>query len=389
MNKINIGNLVSNVTNMNDYLKNLAKNNKTKQTKSQDTYFKYNLHKCLKTNFHEIDIQENDHINFCCFRITESTKYVQVLYPYLEYLLYKYPDNKKKESNLCLFPFIEYKKDMKILNESKKFIKSIFKKQYNCLGYLIENDEVYLFYDIETKNLDSRILLSKKQKFWWTLIDEICNNKKILNFSIHSSVTSLFLKNPTLIYLKNKKDKNIEIPIVVYKGDFFDFIPYLYIIGQKSTTSAPFGPFYYFTNFLGSFRRASWSTNYKKIKVNNKLITDENGKYKKGGIIRYLVFLKNSRVMLNDKRDELKKGLIDDIEEIGTFKKNKYIGKWAKTYDSLYLNKIQLNNEVYHNMHPIIVLKNLENIRALTIHEIDMDSLKTNWDPLYTGYDIL
>ena len=138
MNKINIGNLVSNVTNMNDYLKNLAKNNKTKQTKSQDTYFKYKLDKCLKTNFHEIDIQENNHINFCCFRITESTKYSQVLYPYLEYLLYKYSDSKKKESNLCLFPFVEYKKDMKILEEGKKFIKNIFKKQYNCLGYLIK-----------------------------------------------------------------------------------------------------------------------------------------------------------------------------------------------------------------------------------------------------------
>ena len=389
MNKINIGNLVSNVTNMNDYLKNLAKNNKTKQTKSQDTYFKYKLDKCLKTNFHEMDIQENNHINFCCFRITESTKYSQVLYPYLEYLLYKYPDSKKKESNLCLFPFVEYKKDMKILEEGKKFIKSIFKKQYNCLGYLIENNEVYLFYDIESKSSDSRILLSKKQKFWWTLIDEICNKHKILNFPIHSTVTSLFLKNSTLIYLKNKKDKNIEIPVVVYKGDFFDFIPYLYIIGQKSTTSASFGPFYYFTDFLGSFRRAAWSTNYKSIKVDNKLITDENGKYKKGGIIRYLVFLKNNRVILNDKKDELKKGLVDDIEHINAFKKNKYIGKWAKTYDSLYLNKIQLNNEAYHNMHPIIVLKNLENIRALTIHEIDMDSLKTNWDPLYTGYDIL
>ena len=123
--------------------------------------------------------------------------------------------------------------------------------------------------------------------------------------------------------------------------------------------------------------------------MDNKLITDENGKYKKGGIIRYLVFLNNNRVILNDKKDELKKGLVDDIEHINAFKKNKYIGKWAKTYDSLYLNKIQLNNEAYHNMHPIIVLKNLENIRALTIHEIDMDSLKTNWDPLYTGYDIL
>ena len=36
-------------------------------------------------------------------------------------------------------------KQMNILNEATKMIKNIFKKQYNCLGYLIDNDELFLF----------------------------------------------------------------------------------------------------------------------------------------------------------------------------------------------------------------------------------------------------
>ena len=35
-------------------------------------------------------------VNLCCFRIIESTKYSEVLFPYLEFLLFKYPESKKK-----------------------------------------------------------------------------------------------------------------------------------------------------------------------------------------------------------------------------------------------------------------------------------------------------
>ena len=389
MNKIS--NVVSNISNMDDYLTNLAKQanskNKTKIT-SKNTYFKYNIDKCLKTDFHNIKATKGMHINFCCFRIVESSKYSQVLYPYLQYLLYKYPTSKKKENDLCLFPFIEFKSDMKILDEGKKMVKNIFNKQYNCLGYLIQDKEVFLFYNIDTFK-EKKVLLSKKDTFWWCLIDEICNHRKILNFPIHKTTTSLFLKNPNLIYLKNKQKQNIEIPIVVYRGDYFDFMPYLFIIGQKSTTSAPLGPFYYFTNFLGAFRRAVWSTNYKMVKVNHKLITDENGKFKKSGIIRYLVFLNKTKVILNNKNDILKKELVKDMENIKTWGQRKNIGKWSKKNDSLFLNKIKINNSDYYNQNPIIVVKNLENIRALSIHEVDMKTVKPNWDPLYTKYDIL
>ena len=107
--------------------------------------------------------------------------------------------------------------------------------------------------------------------------------------------------------------------------------------------------------------------------------------YKKGGIIRYSAFLGKSRIILNDKNDNYRQSIIND-----DFKKRKeVIGKWAKKYDSIVANKIKIDKEIYYNQFPYIVTKNLENINALTIHEIDMSSLKANWDPLYTGYRIL
>lgn len=389
--KDTLSNINVNINNMEGYLKNLAKQKKTETSSSQkkSKYFKYQVDKVLSTDFHELKNKEIQTVNMSCFRIVESTKYAEVLFPYLEFLLFKYPENKKKESNLTLFPFFQIKNKNEIMNDAKKFIKSIFNKQYNCLGYIIQNKELFLFYQIDVKNHVSRIVMSKKTKFWWTLIDEICNHKKILNFPIHSSTTNLFLKNPDLLYLKTKQNKNIEIPIVAYKGDYFNFLPYLYIIGQKSEALSSFGPFYYFTNYLGSFRRGGWSSNYKMIKSKNKLITDEDGKYKKGGIIRYAVFLNKSRVILNDNNDKLKKSLVEDVIEKNVKVQNTHIGKWSKYYDSLLLNKIKIDKDSYFNLHPMIVVKNLESIKALTIHEIDMKTLKPNWDPLYTKYDIL
>ena len=80
---------------------------------------------------------------------------------------------------------------------------------------------------------------------------------------------------------------------------------------------------------------------------------------------------------------------MEDIVQKNIRNQNTYIGKWSKHNDSLFLNKIKIDNDSYYNLHPFIVIKNLENINPLTIHEIDMKSLKVNWDPLYTKYDIL
>ena len=85
-------NLNLNVNNIEDYLQNLAKQKKstTKKSKTKKiNYFKYNIDKVVNTDFHELKNKNILNVNICCFRIIESTKYSEVLFPYLEFLLFK------------------------------------------------------------------------------------------------------------------------------------------------------------------------------------------------------------------------------------------------------------------------------------------------------------
>ena len=132
-----------------------------------------------------------------------------------------------------------------------------------------------IFFEIPYKNYKVS-LLKKKTQLWWTTISEICNSKKILNFPVHNSVTKLFYNNPKLIFLKNKNNINIQIPTVVYYPETKQLLPFISIMGIKSSSSRTFGPYYYFTDYINAFR-GSWTSNYKKREVDSKIITDDNG----------------------------------------------------------------------------------------------------------------
>ena len=299
-----------NINNIEDYLKNLAGKKLSKKTqKDIEEYYSYDIDKCIKTDLHNIKLKNDTHINFCLFRIVESTKYKPIRFPYLQYLLYKYPKSKTKQSDLCVFPFVRYNENKDIKNIGKEFVKKIFNKQYNCLGYVMENNEIFLFYNIDfdtTKKgwQEEKFIKKRNDKFWWVILDEICNKKKVLNFDIHNSVNDIFLKNPCLLYLKNKNKENIEAPISAYVGEYLDIIPFLTIIGIKTSINSMWGPYYIFNNYTESFRKACWSHNYMQRKISDKVITDEDGKYKKGGIIRHALFLGKTKTIIESLNDE-------------------------------------------------------------------------------------
>ena len=199
-------------------------------------------------------------------------------------------------------------------------------------------------------------------------MDEICNHKKTLNFSIHKSVTNLFYNNPILIYLLNK-NKKIEIPVVAYYGNYYKFLPIVATLGQKprSWHLSNFGPYYYFTNYNGAFRNAAWTSNYQQRKVYGKEISDKNGKIIKGGIVRFALFLNNTKALLHQ------------VEENN---------KWAKNFDSLYLGRLPRMNDSVWKINPMFTVKNYDQQIPLSMHIIDKNSLKATWDPLYDKYQI-
>ena len=177
-------------------------------------------------------------------------------------------------------------------------------------------------------------------------MDEICNQKKYITFDIHKSVTNLFLQNTKLIYLKDKNKLCIDIPSVAYIGESQELLNYIATMGIKASAVRLFGPYYYFNTFEKAVRNAGWSNNYEKREIFNKSITDENGQYIQGGLVRFAIFLGNYRVVLDRKTDPMIPyvNLMEDVnkptKKIIT-KLNKGKGKWAEVYDSITISNFE------------------------------------------------
>ena len=368
-------------------------NSKLKKAIFPDNYYSYDIHRHIQTDFYNLKLEKNEKINICCFRIVKSRPNKIINNPFLQYLLYKYPSNGGSFSDLFIFPFTKYKSG-DILTISKKMIKTLFNKIYNPLGYIKNKDGVFLFYHIEFLS----IMVSKVDKsisYMWGLIDEICNQKKIITMPIHKSVTNLFLRNPKLIYLKDKDKLCIETPTVVYYGAGEDLLNYIATLMVKGSTVKSFGPYYYFSDFKNSIRLGGWTSNYEKMKIRDKTLTDINGKYKQGGFVRFALFLGNHRVVLDREKDPItpyfkifdtkKKISNDNIKKV---KKGK--GKWADKYDSIIVSNFKNKNRSgYFFKNTTYVSKKYDSFTSLSIHLIDKKTLKPNFDADYEFYDIL
>ena len=358
----------------------------------------YNIEKILSKDLNNIKIKKNDKIFFCVYEILFKINSTEEN-PFLHFLMYKYGKNEKMEENLTL-PFMLYNSG-NILNISKKYLNSILNYIPNYKGYLYFQGELHIFFGQENKEYIFEKFKSTN-KHWWCLIDEICNKKKILNFNIHDSVCKLFLSNPQLIYLHDKKGVKYEIPTVGYKGDHYDVLPYIAAFGQRRSSRSRFGPFYTFGTFKWSIRYAGWSRNYQKHIFQKNEISDENGKYKKSGIIRFALFLddleKSHTIMqtndeyfsimlkhFDDKGDKTRK----ELEQWSEFIK-KNTGKWSTKFSSLIIPIIKYKkNSGYFNTNTEYILSDHKKKIPLSIHEIDNSSLQSIWEPFYENYQII
>ena len=356
------------------------------QSKNECKDFDYPIYDILRKDFKKISDNVRK-ITICPFFVTTCRNRFGIEKPYLQYLLYKYPETSGKLSDLLVFPFKRFKHKINYLKESNKLLSKAINIKIAPIGFLEDSESIFVFYDLSKVDEYTNKpraeqqwlkLIKHKSALWWVLIDEICNHKKSLNFHIHKSVYMLFYKNPTLIYLM-MDSKRIEIPIVAYYGNYYKFLPIIVTLGLKkehySSMSDMFGPFYYFTDYIGAFRQGGWTYNYKQRKVYNREIADENGKIIKGGIVRFAIFMSNTKVLLDKYKSKITSG------------KKKHTD-WAKQYQSLYIGRVPKINGSVWEMNPKYVIKDYEQQIPLSMHLINMKSLKSTWDPLYNGYQI-
>ena len=200
----------------------------------------------------------------------------------------------------------------------------------------------YMFFKIN--NNDNRVVnISSDDKEYLLLVDDIVNRQKYYNFEVEQEVTDFFIKNDKFIFLTDEKKMLIEIPISGYIGDYYKKIGLLAGLGMnRSGPYSSLGPFFYFGSFDRSLRYAAITINGEPLEIIGKRITIENTPvFTKGGVVKYAVFMGNSKVLLNLPDDEKD----DSYESTKLASERKFIkdtlklrdtnGKWTKMYDSV------------------------------------------------------
>jgi hypothetical protein len=261
-----------------------------------------------------------------------------------------------------------------------------FDKNFDFKGVYIYNNKLYIFIDL-TKTTIENNLMYRNSPCWFALIDEIVNKKHVCNIKIEEHVTNFFLFNNIFLYFKNLQKEQIEIPTVVYSGIHEKLLYFNYLFGKtKDDSNSILGANYYFTNYNNAIRDGSWSKNYQREFRHGVEITEnESGKYIKGGIIRYAIFLGNCLVkenMPNDKIDEseLKIERLENSHDYNyekmTLRISDHDAVWKLNYDSVFLGNMELDDGNPLKDAPIYAVKDFENHLPLTYHLINKKNLK-------------
>jgi len=369
----------------------------------------------LNTNFDDIDtiIDKTKPciIHNMCYKIN-----FDIIKPYLMFYLFKYPKSDRSSNDMLVFPFENYKNkpDNNVLKQSSQLNGKIFSREYRPhiskepRGYIFNKplNLIFILYEYDHKQSISVNKLERKTQFWWTLIDEIVNHKKVTNFPINNSVYNTFIDNPSLLYLYNRGEI-IEIPSVGYHGTYYEIMKNIVKTGLRNSTLNPMmGPYYYFGTFRKAVRYAGWTSTYKPRMMDGKFIAEKDGLYEKGGLIRFAMFLGKMKAFLNHKSDPLDKSSryfnrIKDSSkkfyEDMVLRLHDHDGKWATEgiYDSVYIGKATLDNGKLFIKNPEFVVKSSNQFEMISYHQLDKNTLVVDkskdefrWDPNYNNYNI-
>lgn len=292
-------------------------------------------------------------IFICGYRVNNTE-----LFPFLNFLFKN--DIETKE---LVFPSLSSNElSSDIISSIAKKIPSLFYNivtddKYEYKGFYYYENNIYLFFDFTNCKLII-INVYRNSIIWSVLTDEIINIKHVCNIKINSIISDFFNKNMDFTILKDKNNKIYEIPCVTYIGKEVSKLNFTYIFGaSKPDNNLLFGYYYYFTNFKNAIKQFTKET--------------------KSGIIRFALFMKLTKVILNnvsDSPDEsmLKRELTDsNLYENLTLRITDYDGNWSKNYDSVYVGDIELDNGEKMKNTPIYVVKKYEQQIPLSYHFID------------------
>jgi len=348
----------------------------------------------------ERDVADGTPVRICCYRINRTG-----LKPFLEYYLYKRSKTSSRKDQME-FPEFPYStaKGTSLYEQSSRFISKLFHETREVSFGVKHDGAIYLFFEL----VDTRFDVKERKRgsqWWWVMLCEIANYGLCCNFPISSSVRSVFNSFPTLLYLMGRREGSkhmniIEIPDVGYHGTYYEYVPEIAAYGLRpSTINAMMGPYYYFGTYRKGIRYAGWTSTYTERKYKGKVVTAKDGRYIRGGMLRFAIFLGKMKVLRNHPQDRedytdlveerIRKNERNRRYEMMTLRMHDHNGTWTKDYDSIYAGCARLENGRCFMTNPEFVLKDYKQQTCLTTHELDLSTLKENWDNKYDGYYIV
>jgi hypothetical protein len=353
-------------------LNDLKSNNINYDDFNNEIYF-YDIDKILNKSL-ECYLNNNEFpkkIHICPYQINKNG-----LKPFLQFFLRKCPENHLTNPNKLTFITYEGLTDFQsIINKCYKTLEIVFMSYmkvayYEYKGFIVKNDEIYIFFDCTITNIGTHCLTSNND-LWLVLVDEIINTGSVCGYEIDSLVKNIFLNNKELIYLKNDNRINFELPVAGYSWAHNEQIEFVSVFGvsrNKNIIDAFAGEYFYFTNYDNALES----------------LKEENEKYnnKRSAVIRFCLFMGNSKVPLNLQNDhidesEITKSLLlkDSTASSDEYKKVRSLlrvsdrdGLWTTNYDSVYIIKFDLEDDDFKYNLPYWVIKTYEQQSPLTYH---------------------
>ena len=170
----------------------------------------------LETNPFEIEQQikedvYNVEIHLVVYEVNQKSQYQ----PFLRFLLDKDFEDElqfiKINPILLLMnekPFFEYLNDYLFLALSVNNGKSS-NLNYECKGMYRTESGIYLFIDISKTKLEI-VDVYQSNPLWFTLVDEIMNQKHVCGINVNRNVTDFFSIYPHFLFIQDEKRKTIE-----------------------------------------------------------------------------------------------------------------------------------------------------------------------------------
>jgi hypothetical protein len=218
-------------------------------------------------------------------------------------------------------------------------------------GFVMSGDEKVLVYEWKNNTSDGLDTGTISSRWWRVMSAEIVNHRKMLSFPIRGDVCDFFLENSEFLFLRDEDDIVYETPSVGYYGSYYKNIAMTSVFGhRRKEPTASLGPYYYFGYYERAMRDAIWSSSGKPMEVDGELITiDKDGRYDKGGLVRFALFMGKTNVMMareSDTEDQSKvsQELADNntfIEE--TMKIRDVDAKWVSGFNSVRHGKLTVN----------------------------------------------